>query len=229
MPRRSANPPVPRPPIGPDDEVDSWGRRRGTVKVRMMECDEETGEEVGWVDTFAAPMETRCRAKARWGKFKGQQCRMWAIRGGPVCRKHGGSLPNVKRAAAAKLAMAANPAIEKLIHIALVKRGVDDRDRIRAICAILDRAGITGKTEITIEVKPWQDMLRRIGGGGIVEEGTGEVELEEGKDYSVDYDGIEEDEYGDSEEGEEQRWEDDVTPISAARSASRKGRARSRG
>src|SRR6266498_3091268 len=144
MPPRSANPPASRnrPPITPDSYVDPQGRVRNVVRVRMMRYDPETGEQLGMVDTWAPKDERRCTANARNGEFQKQRCRMFRMKGAPVCYRHGGNIPNVKKAAARRLALAAFPAAEKLIGIALTKRGVKDADRIRAICEVLDRAGI---------------------------------------------------------------------------------------
>ena len=43
----------------------------------------------------------QCRAKCRRTQ---QQCQRWAIRGGTVCRVHGGAAPHVKRKAAERIA-----------------------------------------------------------------------------------------------------------------------------
>lgn len=58
-----------------------------------------TAAELGAVP---APTEKRrCKAKA---KGSGNQCRRYAIPGGSVCRNHGGGAPQVKAAAARRLA-----------------------------------------------------------------------------------------------------------------------------
>lgn len=143
------------------------------------------------VEVAVPPDQFRCRARAVSGPFGGQRCRKYAIRGGVVCTTHGGSLPTVKRAAQIKLLMAANPAIEKLIEIAFVKKNVDDADRIRAITQILDRAGIVGRMEVDVSIKPWQDAIRQLmsDGKAAEEEATeAAVDLVEGEDFWVDYD-----------------------------------------
>lgn len=153
------------------------------------EIDEATAEPTGRTEIRKRPIpypeERRCRAIVKRGQWSGNRCCAWAIRGGVVCRAHGGNMPSVKKAAQRRLAMAADPAAAKLIHIALNKPGVEDRDRIKALLAILDRAGIGGNVTIELEVKPWQDVLRRIAGRSASAEG-GVLELEEGVDYTVD-------------------------------------------
>lgn len=181
-------------PIQEGDATDSWGRRRKAVKTTMTKrpVDPETGKadltDPGVeVELFVPPEEFRCRARALSGPYQGQRCRNFSIRGGPVCFRHGGNLPNVRKAAQLKLLMAANPAIEKLIDIALHKKGVDDNDRLRAIAQILDRAGIVGKQEVAVEIKPWQEAIRKLMGSE-EEKPAADVDLVEGQDFWVDYD-----------------------------------------
>jgi hypothetical protein len=47
------------------------------------------------------PDHRRCRSL----NHQGERCKCWSIRGAPVCQKHGGQLPVVKRAAKRRLAM----------------------------------------------------------------------------------------------------------------------------
>lgn len=141
-----------------------------------------------WVTRWVPPEERRCQARAigKFSAFQGNRCSMRAIKGGRVCVTHGGKLANVKKAAQTALATAALPAAEKLIHIALKKRGVTDADRIKALIQILDRAGVEGKSTLQIEVAPWQQVLEKIYAGE-----TGSVAIEgevEGVDYEVEDD-----------------------------------------
>lgn len=220
-------------PIKPGDVLDSLGRKRKVVMETMtwhelVDDPTRPGRKIATGVTEerevpVPPEDFRCRARSinPDNPYQGQRCRHYRIRGGVVCLKHGGNLPNVKKAAQTRLLMAANPAIERLIHIATTKNNVKDTDRIRAICEILDRAGIVGKSEVTVEIKPWQDMLRRIAGS--VEpgsEGSAPVELIEGQDFWVDYDGNAEDQ----EDGQE----DDTEAVRPTRRPPTKGRAASR-
>jgi hypothetical protein len=130
--------------------------------------------------------EIRCRAiiRTRNNPWKGSQCARAAGRGMTVCASHGGSLPAVKKAAARRLALASDPAAERLIHMALYQKDIADADRLKALVQILDRAGVAGKTTIELEVKPWQAVLQRV--YGMVHDKAGaEIDLEEGVDYEV--------------------------------------------
>jgi hypothetical protein len=77
----------------------------------------------------------KCTAKTSTGT----PCKSWAIQGGRVCRTHGGSAPQVKAKARARLEALVNPAITQLD-----KRVKDDENPGLALAAakdILDRAG----------------------------------------------------------------------------------------
>lgn len=63
-----------------------------------------TGELVSGHENYVASFigadrPRRCRARRK----DGQPCRCWAIRGGYVCRVHGGAAPQVRRKAAERL------------------------------------------------------------------------------------------------------------------------------
>lgn len=181
-------------------EVDTLGRKKSGPHVNATEEEEQTwtnpedpsDTKVVWRPI--PPDDRRCRAIIRsvLSPWRGNQCNGYAIHGGSVCSMHGGRLPNVKKAAQRRLAMAALPATERLIYMALRKKDMSDSDRLKALAMILDRAGIEGKSTVEIEIKPWQEALQTLftrleGEGG---EGapalTGSVtELEEGVDYDV--------------------------------------------
>lgn len=80
----------------------------------------------------------RCAADSRQ---TGEQCKNAPIRGGTVCRFHGGAAPQVKQKAALRLAQLVDPAIATLGR-EMVK-AEKSSDRQRAANSILDRAGIT--------------------------------------------------------------------------------------
>jgi hypothetical protein len=150
----------------------------------------EAGEDIvvrrEWQVRWVPPDERRCNARAvgKISEWMGNRCTMKAIKGGRVCQAHGGRLSTVRKAAQATLARAALPAAEKLVHIALNKRGVSDADRIKAIVQILDRAGVEGRQTIELEVKPWQAVLERV-----YSDVSGvpiDAEEVEGVDYEVD-------------------------------------------
>ena len=84
--------------------------------------------------------DRRCTATAN---ATGERCRRYAIAGGTVCPTHGGSAPQVKRAAAMRLLDLVDPALGTLARAL----DYDDTnywgpaDRLRAAADVLDRAG----------------------------------------------------------------------------------------
>lgn len=162
--------------------------------------DGQTAVHREWRVRWVPPEERRCTARGvgKTNNWQGNRCTQRALKGARVCRFHGGNLPNVKKAAQTALAIAALPAAEKLIHIALKKNGVSDADRIKAIIQILDRAGVEGKQTVTVELALWQQTLQTVYANNLAEEGE-EIpgrELVEGVDYVLD---DEEDSDGDGE------------------------------
>lgn len=77
----------------------------------------------------------RCHATNR----NGEQCGRSAIAGGTVCRYHGGAAPQVQAAARIRLTQLVDPALGRLARILI--QG-NDRDAMRAIENVLDRAGV---------------------------------------------------------------------------------------
>lgn len=86
---------------------------------------------------------TRPSDPARWctatARSTGVRCGNPAIRGGTVCLKHGGAAPQVRAAARLRLATLVEPALGRLARILATG---NDRDAIRAIENVLDRAGV---------------------------------------------------------------------------------------
>ena len=80
----------------------------------------------------------------------GEQCRNSAILGGTVCRTHGGSAPQVQRAAKLRLLELVDPAIATLAR-ALTAQDSRWPDKIRAVENILDRAGHPRSTQVDID------------------------------------------------------------------------------
>jgi hypothetical protein len=76
----------------------------------------------------------------------GTQCQRRPIAGGTVCPMHGGKAPQVVAKAKERLLFAADPAARVLITLL---KSDDDRVKHRAAEAILDRAGIPRRTELT--------------------------------------------------------------------------------
>ena len=91
--------------------------------------------------------QPRCTARA---KSTGQQCRNPPIRGGTVCRMHGGAAPQVRRSATLRLDRLVAPAVTQLARI-LVDDDTSDAVRLRAIEAVLNRTGHPARTEIDLQ------------------------------------------------------------------------------
>src|SRR5262252_6166573 len=79
-------------------------------------------------------------------RTNGAPCKAYAITGGNVCNKHGGSAPQVIAAAKLRLALAADAVAERLVKIALSKQ-TRDSDVIAAAKDLLDRAGLRAERE----------------------------------------------------------------------------------
>lgn len=88
---------------------------------------------------------------------RGTLCMAPAISGGRVCRVHGGSASQVKRAARLRLAELVNPAIATLARE--MANAEKSSDRQRAANSILDRAGISRVQKI--EGADAREMLKQ--------------------------------------------------------------------
>lgn len=130
------------------------------------------------------PEGRRCRGKSKVRDNEGRvivageenqpllrPCGKPAILGGAVCVKHGGGTEVVKNAAKMRLLAASDKLIGALITIAL-DATQDAKARVAAINSALDRAGIKGITEITVDTPQWRNML----GEMFDEWGTGDNE-----------------------------------------------------
>lgn len=102
--------------------------------------------------------ENRCVAH----KKDGSQCAKAAIRGTTVCRFHGGAAGQVKRKARERLELAADRMAKELLGIAT--DGQSEAVKLNAIRDALDRAGLGAKTEVSLEVKPWEQLMGDIAG-----------------------------------------------------------------
>jgi hypothetical protein len=88
-----------------------------------------------------------CTAK----RSNGTPCKNPAIRGGNVCRNHGGSAPQVRAKANERLLALVDPALATLARGVAKREGIPGPTEIAAARDILDRAGFkpTDKTELT--------------------------------------------------------------------------------
>jgi len=100
----------------------------------------------------------RCKAHS---SQTGLPCNNPPIRGGTVCRMHGGSTPAVRAAAQRRLANSADRMAALLLKIAEDK-AVPHAVRLAAVKDALDRAGLTAKTAIEVELKPWEGLVTSI-------------------------------------------------------------------
>jgi hypothetical protein len=178
-------------------ELDSLGRKKAGQNVNsgieeeQVWSDPEDRSITKLVWRRVGPDDKRCTTiiKSKTSPWLGNRCCANAIHGSTVCYYHGGRLPSVKKAAQRRLAMAALPAADRLIYMALKQKKMSDSDRLKAILAILDRAGVEGKATVEIEVKPWQDALQSLmaKAEGRTEDATSA--LSDGEEIEGEYDG----------------------------------------
>jgi len=91
-----------------------------------------------------------------------EPCGRWAMQGSNVCAIHGGKAPQVLAAARERLVMAADRMAEALLGMA--DESASEAVKLNAIRDALDRAGITSKQEVSLELKPWEMLLQDISG-----------------------------------------------------------------
>lgn len=111
-----------------------------------------------WKPTLDKPLPVvRCTGTVRNGDRQGERCGRWSIMGHDRCMVHGAQLPNVQKAAATKVEAAklrliedADLAIDTLFE--LLKPGTAAQVQLGAAKEILDRAGVRGGTELSVEV-----------------------------------------------------------------------------
>ncbi|MCX2713763.1 hypothetical protein [Mycolicibacterium sp. J2] len=113
--------------------------------------------------TYSRP-ERRCTAHS---SRTGEQCKNVAIKGGKVCRYHGGNAPHVIANARARLQNAADLMARELLGIALTAD--TESVKLAAIRDALDRAGLKAPAEVVVtpgEPKAWETVFESIGGDG---------------------------------------------------------------
>lgn len=112
----------------------------------------------------------RCVAK---NNKTGERCQNYAIRGGTVCRFHGGATKRVRERAKLRIMEAADPAAAKLVSL-MRDRKVPPQVQLAAARDLLDRAGLNSIEQVQVVVKPWQNLME---GGGVAFD-LGEVEAD---------------------------------------------------
>lgn len=160
---------VPEPPPLYDDEP---RENRSTNAGKNSALEQGQNVPSGWKPTLDQPLPVvRCTGTVRNGDRKGERCGRWSIMGHDKCMVHGGHLPNVQKAAstrveAAKLRLIedADLAVDTLFE--LLKPGTAANVQLGAAKEILDRAGIKGGYEVTVEVNngadPSEDILKKL-------------------------------------------------------------------
>ncbi|MDA2890998.1 hypothetical protein PDG61_08755 [Mycolicibacterium sp. BiH015] len=118
-------------------------------------------ETVAQYDSLLADKpERRCKGT----NAQGEQCRNFAIKGGKVCKFHGGATRHVKEAARIRVEMASDRLMGKLIEIAYD----DNRPasvQLDAIKDSLNRAGLTKPTQIEVGPTPHEEIFDDIFSG----------------------------------------------------------------
>ncbi|TAM64115.1 hypothetical protein [Mycobacterium sp.] len=102
--------------------------------------------------------QNRCVATRK----NGERCLKPANRGMTVCRTHGGAAPQVRCKAKERLELAADRMAKELLGIAT--DGQSEAVKLNAIRDALDRAGLGAKTEVSLELKPWEQLMGDIAG-----------------------------------------------------------------
>ena len=98
-----------------------------------------------------APQHSHSGVCHAHSKQTGLPCKNLAIRGGRVCRYHGGATPNARAGAQRRLAAMVDPALGVLNH-AMGRKKTDLSDAIRAARDVLDRAGHKPADHVEMDV-----------------------------------------------------------------------------
>ena len=152
---------------GMEVKPESWSKGKNSSR------EQGSNIPVGFKPTARNPLPVvRCTAVIRNGERKGERCSRWSIRGATVCLVHGGTIPNVKKAAEAKVEAArmriigdSELAVDTLFD--LLKVGTADNVRLGAAKDILDRAGLKPGEKVDIDLtigqeKPSEMIMKKL-------------------------------------------------------------------
>lgn len=147
----------PPPPVFETEVKEVTSKSPSAGKNSALEQGRNT--PAGWKPTVAQPLPpVRCTGTVRNGPREGERCGKWSLEGHDKCLVHGGNLPNVREAAAKKVEAAklrllgeSDAAIDTLME--LIEPGTAAQVRLGAAKEILDRAGIKGGADLTVEVQ----------------------------------------------------------------------------
>jgi len=114
--------------------------------------------------------ERRCTAHRK----SGDRCKNAARIGTNVCDFHGAKAPQVKRKARQRIEEAADRMACELLKMA-IDDNVADSVKLAAIRDALDRAGLSAKTAVEIEVGPPKPYEQILDGITVLEGGSREV------------------------------------------------------
>src|SRR6266498_136575 len=122
----------------------------------------------------------------------GQPCGAFPIHGASVCSAHGGESPQVKRRAKERMEFAADVAAKQLIEFVKSKQ-VPYAVRLQACRDLLDRAGLSVGTDVTVTLRKFEESIEGI----FVDVVDGQVVEEEDASPAALPPGVIEDDEGD--------------------------------
>ncbi|MCZ4550095.1 hypothetical protein [Gordonia rubripertincta] len=149
------------------NENDSTGNESAeSLDTVMAEGPSRGPKEVVWGDGRKPDPNRICSAH----RTNGKPCRKTALRGTqpPLCVSHGAGAPAVRRKARVRLEMAADRMAKELLGIA-IDSDTPPAVKLAAIRDSLDRAGLSAKTAVEVEVGPtkaFESILASMVSGG---------------------------------------------------------------